>query len=245
MFETIQINWLLLSAPFLWILGLAVVLALLGLMEFLKASKGIERGDFFKKPLFKIGIAVSIGLIFSGFILGLFRIPSDHLIAVKVKERERGSRFKCVKMEERLSFSPGELKMNGQNKSHPLNNEGMKDNTMVLFWDGFIRTPFIQFRPGDYRIEFRARGSKAEEEYSKIKVEFEVPDEKGYLVTQEVKYIELSGGMKDYGMDFQVKTGTIGRIRVVYFNDLYVPEVKRGRDVWIRDVKVRKADNDE
>lgn len=243
MIETIQINWLLLIAPFLWVLATAIVIALLGLMKFFKTSKGMKPGEFIKKPLFKIGIIVSAGLIIAGLILSLFRIPSDNLIAVKVKERERGSRFKCAAMEELLSFSPGELKMNRQNKTHRLNNEGMKDNTMVLFWDGFIRTPFIQFKPGDYRVEFRARGSKAKEEYSKVKIEFEISGEKDYLVTQKVKYIELSGRMADYGMDFQVKTGTIGRIRVIYFNDLYVPETREGRDVWLRDIKIKKVDN--
>lgn len=240
MTETIQINWLLLIAPFLWILGIAVIVFLLGLMEFSKVSKGISRADFLKRRLFKAGLLVSAGLIIGGLVLNLVSLPSDKFIAVKLETHSR-DRFQVVP--DRLSFAPGALLMDGHNKSHLLNNEGMKDNTMVLFWDGYIRTPFLRFKPGGYRIEFRAKGSKAEDEFSKIKVEFEVPDENNYLVTNRVKYIELTSRMADYAMDFQSETDTIGRVRLTYFNDLYLPEIKKGRDVWLRDVNVKKAAN--
>jgi len=239
MTETIQINWLLLIAPFLWVLGIAVTIALLGLMEFLKNSKRMKRSEFLKKPLFKIGIIISVGLIVTGLILSLFKIPSDKFIAVKIGEPTT----QIVKMGNLLSFSPGELKMDNHNKSHRMNNENMVDNTMVLFWDGYIQTPFIQFKKGHYSVEFRARGSRAKDAFSKIKVEFEIPGEDNYLETQTVRYIELSNRMAVYNMDFQTETAAMGRIRVTYFNDLYIPETRKGRDVWLRDVKVKKVDN--
>jgi hypothetical protein len=236
MTETIQINWLLLIAPFLWLLGIAVTIALVAIMEFLKNSKRMTRSEFLKKPLFKTGVIVSVGLIAGGLTLGLFKIPSDKLIAVKIG-RGAGTPG-IVKMADRLSFSPGELQMDSHNKSHRMNNDGMIDNTMVLFWDGYIQTPFIQFKKGHYRVEFRARGSRAKEAFSKIKVEFEVPGEDNYLETQTVKYIQLSNRMAVYAMGFQSKTGTPARIRVTYFNDLYIPETRKGRDVWLKDIEI-------
>jgi hypothetical protein len=114
----------------------------------------------------------------------------------------------------------------------------MKDNTMVLFWDGFIHTPFIRFKKGDYKLEFEAKGSRAKDECAKIKVEFAVPDENNYLITRTVKYIELTGVMKRYRIDFKTGTDTPGKIRITYFNDLYVPEVKEGRDVWLKNLTI-------
>ena len=126
--------------------------------------------------------------------------------------------------------------MDAHNKNHILNNEKMKNNTMVLFWDGYIRTPFLHFKKGNYMIEFQAKGSKAEEEYSRIKVEFETPDKNNYLVTKAEHYFELTDKMEPYRMSIQTPADTIGRIRITYFNDLYLPETKEGRDVWIRNL---------
>lgn len=235
--EIIQINWLLLAAPFLWILGIGVILALLGLMRFLNASTGMKCRDFLEKPLGRIGLLISAGLIISGFLLNYARIPSHRLIVVKI-DKQRLPAPRRVSTEAPLYLSPGELEMDAHNKSHFLNNEKMENNTMVLFWDGYIQTPFIQFQKGDYQVEFQAKGSKAEEEFSRIKVEFEIPDENNYLQTGKVKYFQLTGNMETFRMDFQITTNTIGRIRAAYFNDLFIPETKQGRDVWIKEVKI-------
>ena len=72
--ETIRINWLLLVSPFLWTLGSAVIVALLGHMQFLNASAGIKCRDFIKKPLFKKGGLIAICLIASGFLLNFAKI---------------------------------------------------------------------------------------------------------------------------------------------------------------------------
>jgi hypothetical protein len=238
--EIIQINWLLLIGPFLWILGIAVILALLGFMEFFKTSQQIKRSEFLKKPIFKNGVLISIGLIIAGFILYFLRLPSQRLIAVKIEKPKTFSITQMPAIEESRLFSPNELEIDSHNKSHVLNNEKMKDNTMVLFWDGYIHTPFVRFKKGDYKLEFEAKGSRAKEEYAKIKVEFAVPDEKNYLIARTVKYIELTGRMKLYHIDFKTETDTIGKIRITYFNDLHVPEEKEGRDIWLKNLAIIK-----
>ena len=237
MTETIQINWLLLVAPFLWILGVAVFVALAGLMYFSRVSTALKYRDFIKKPLTRIGCLVGAGLIISGFLLNYAKLPSHQLIGVKI-DKQKLPRIKNISTEAPIRFSPKQLKMNPQNKNHILNNEKMKDNTMVLLWDGYIQTPFIEFKKGYYAVEFQARGSGAEGEFSKLKIEFEIPDNNNYLCTTASTYIELTGDMKTYRMDFQAAANTMGRIRITYFNDIYIPETKEGRDVWIREVKI-------
>ena len=234
--ETIHINWLLLVSPFLWTLGCAVIVALLGHMQFLNASTGIKCRDFIKKPLFKKGVLISICLIVSGLLLNFAKIPSDKLIAVKLNPQNRGP-LKILSAGP-LYLSPQELEMDAHNKSHILNNEKMKNSTMVLFWDGYIRTPFLRLKRGSYTITFQAKGSKADEEYSRIKIEFEIPDKNDYLVTEAEHYFQLTDKMETYRINIQTPADTLGRIRITYFNDLYLPKTKEGRDVWIRNLVI-------
>jgi hypothetical protein len=237
MIETIQINWLLLVAPFLWILGIAVFVALVGVMHFSRVITAMKYRDFINKTFARIGCLVGAGLIISGFLLNYAKIPSHQLIVVKI-DKQKLTPLRTIATETPILFLPKELKMNPQNKNHILNNEKMIENTMVLFWDGYIQTPFIEFKKGDYAIEFQAKGSRAENEFSKLKIEFEIPDKNNYMCTTASTYIELTGNMKIYRMDFQTTTKTLGRIRITYFNDLYIPETGKGRDVWIKEVKI-------
>ena len=187
-----------------------------------------------------MGCLIGAGLIIGGFLLNYAKIPSRQLIVVKI-DRQKLPRLRSMPTEAPIPFSPGELKMNPQNKSHILNNEKMKDNTMALLWDGFIQTPFIEFKKGDYAIEFQARGSRAEEEFSKLKIEFEIPDKNNYMCTTTSTYIELTGKMETYRMDFQTTADTIGRIRITYFNDIYIPGTGEGRDVWLREIMITSS----
>lgn len=235
MMETIRINWLLLAAPLLWSLGIALFLALIGLMEFSKTTRNVNRKEFLKSTFCKTTAGVGIALVVGGLLLNFAQIPSHRFIAVKL-EKPTSSSLITVSPGTPLAFSPNELKMDPKNRGHYLNNQGMKNNTMALFWDGFIRTPFLQFDKGNYRVQFQARGTEAENEYARIKIEFEIPGEKNYLVTKKIAYFELTDKMHMYEMDFQTETSVIGRIRITYFNDIYIPETKKGRDVWLKDI---------
>ncbi len=237
MTETIQINWLLLLAPFLWILGIAVFVALAGMMHFFRVSTALKYREFITKPFTRIGCLIGAGLIIGGFLLDYAKIPSRQLIVVKI-DKQKLPRLRSISNETPILFFPKELKMNPQNQSHILNNEKMKDNTMALLWDGFIQTPFLDFKKGDYVIEFQAKGSRAEGEFSKLKIEFEIPDKNNYLCTIASTYIELTGKMETYRMDFQASANTIGRIRIAYFNDIYIPGTNEGRDVWLREIMI-------
>jgi hypothetical protein len=84
MTETIYINWLLLMAPFLWILGVALA----SVMHFSRVASALKYRDFIKKPFTRIGCLVGAGLIISGFLLNYAKIPSRQLIAVKIDRQK-------------------------------------------------------------------------------------------------------------------------------------------------------------
>ncbi len=237
--ETTHINWFLLISLFCWMSGIAVFIALFGYMQYLKVRKELNLRDFLKSRLFKTGTGTGIALIILGIVLIFFKLPSPKLITSRI-DFFKNDFLACPLMNNFVSFPPSQLKMDPHNKSHVFNNEKIKDNTMVLFWDGNIQTPFIRFNKGSYRLTFEAKGSKAEDEYSKLKIEFETPDKNRYLVSDFHRYVELYKRMKRYYLYFDIDAETIGRIRNTYYNDLYVPEKRKGRDVWIRNVTITR-----
>jgi len=237
MTETIRINWLLLAGPFLWSAGIAVFLSLAGLMEFYRVQKNVKRRDFLSGKLCRNYAIIGIVFILCGIFMGFAKMSTDRFIAVKLNNDRKPS-LDIVKSGESYPFLPKELKMDPKNRSHYLNNKGMKNNTMALFWDGFVRTPFMKFKKGNYQIHFQAKGSKAEGEFSKIKVEFEVPGKNNFLEAEKLDYFQLTPQMKTYKMEFQIEQAVTGRLSIIYFNDLYIPETKKGRDVWIKDIYI-------
>ncbi len=243
--ELVKINWIMLAAPFLWAFGISIALSLGAIMEYLRIKEGLNRKEFIKKPLHKNCFLLSAGLILLGIVLFPFKIPHDKLIVVQLENRNpniinKWEGRKLEPPEKSIRFTPDDMKMDAHNKSHILNNEKRKEDTMVLFWDGYIQSPFVKFNPGLYGLTFEAKGSKAEDEYSMIKVEFESPDEKGYLISHAVQYIELSRKFKQYRVKFDTVSEMLGRIRITYFNDVYIPGKKKGRDVWINNISIER-----
>ncbi|MGE5340245.1 MAG: hypothetical protein ACM3SY_02080 [Candidatus Omnitrophota bacterium] len=228
MIETVEINWLLLIGPFLVVMGIAFLIATVSLTGFIRRKS------------IKTGILLSIGFIILGMGLFAFRIPSNQLIVVKVSLKK--SPLTWPENEHSIPFSNQKLKIDPHNKSHAFNQEGRDDRPIALFWDGLIQTPFIHFKKGNYTVQFMAKGSKAENEYSKIKIETEIPDRNNYLSTPSVTYLTLTSKMEPVTAHFRMNTDAIGRIRITYFNDLYIPETHEGRDVWVKNVTISQSD---
>ncbi len=224
MIETVYINWFQLLSIALFLLALAVILSL-AIISFQ-----------LEKPIPKSGLWLSLGLVLTSLLLFSLQLPSGNVVAVKLTEPKTGLQLESI--DDERSFSPKELKIDPQNKRHHLNKAGMKNNTMVLFWDGFIRTPFLRFQPGQYNIRFRAYGTEAKGAFPKIKVEFETPTERNYLAVTKRSYIQLSKTITTYNMPFQVNKSAIGRIRITYFNDLQEVGTQKGRDLWLDDVTI-------
>jgi hypothetical protein len=241
MSELIKINWIAVVSGLLWITGLSLALAGFCRMEFLflrhKKAMTLEdfRKDFFSKRLFLIFIV----LIVVGGVLNLFKVPSENLLVTKLVNVDEAECINIM-MEEKLAFLNKDLKLDPLNRKHKRNRSDIRDNTAVLFYDGYIKTPFIKFEAGYYVINFDARGSEAWEEFSILKIEFETLVPNHYLIAKSSIYIQLTSKMKPWSMGCQVEAPIIGRVKVSFVNDDLEPGGKRDRNAWIKDIKIWK-----
>jgi hypothetical protein len=242
MSELIKINWLAVVSGLLWITGLSIALAGLCRMEFLflKHKKSIIPGDFRKNLFSKRLFLMSAVLVVIGGLLTLFKMPSSHLLVTKLLNVDE---TKCIHMdrEEELSFSIKDLKLDPLNRAHKRNRTDIRDNAAVLFYSGFIKTPIIKFEAGDHIIVFNARGSDAWGKFSILKIEFETLDRGDYLTAKKSKYIQLTGKMKPWSLGFKVERPVIGRVTLSFVNDDLEPGLKKDRNAWIKDIKIKKG----
>jgi len=242
MIELIKINWLAVVSGLLWVTGLSLAVAGLCRMKFLflKLKKSLIPKDscknFFSKRLFLI----SAVLVVTGGLLTLFKMPSSHLLVTKLLNVDE---TKCIHMdmEKELAFSVKDLKLDPLNRAHKRNRTDIRDNTAVLFYSGYIKTPVIKFEAGDYVTVFYARGSKAWEEFSILKIEFETLAPNQYLIPKKSKYISLTNKMKPWSLGFKVETPVIGRVTLLFVNDDLEPGLKKDRNAWIKDIQIKKG----
>lgn len=236
--ETIYINWLLLVAPFLSLVGVALMLALVALGFYFVPvfSHWPERLAFFKKTWVKRLWLVGLILMVAGPVIYTFKLDSPDLIVVKVAQPAPDATFLPVFSGH--TFATQELRIDPQNGAHKVNKKSMEPGPMVLYWDGYVRTPYLSLPEGSYIVTFLAAGSQAQDAFSKIKVEFQSPDKNNYLVTRKRLYFELTPKASLYHMLFHTTEDTIGRISITFFNDVYIPETKQGRDVWLDEISV-------
>lgn len=222
MMEVVKINWVLMAAHACWILGAAMIAVVLTIMEFNRSAR---------KPI-KL-LWVSTGLIVVGILLLNFKIPTAKLLVSKVSNLDEAGLVSC---EDSIAFQVKELQMDGLNGRHKRNTRDIIDNTLALFYDGFIRTPLVKFEPGEYMVGFEARGTRALDEYATVKVEFERLEGR-YLIVKQAKFIVLNPVMKKREMRFRVKEPSIGRIKISFVNDDLVPG-KRDRNVWLKNISI-------
>jgi hypothetical protein len=240
--ETVYINWLLPASHFLWILGAAILLTMLAiaLFQYTPATILKEWRQLISKPSVKIFQVIAFGLILAGLLVNLFKIPSPNLVVVKINPKASDIQLLPEISIDPHLFSPNDLKMDPMNKSHPINGKDRKDDLLTLFWDGHVSTSFQRFTKGNYIIRFQARGTEANREFAKIKIEFESPDTHKIMVTRNRLYIDLTSDMQNYEFSFTCPADNIGRIRITYFNDFQVAGTHKGRDVWIKEISLQK-----
>jgi len=214
-----------LASFFLWVTGLAVLIAALVVMGKRKIKKAI---------------VLSVILIVAGGVSYLFKMPSDRLLISRVSVVDKG---KCIPVDGGMAFVVRDLGLDALNRGHKRNTTDIKDNTAALFYGGYIKTPFITFPEGDYAVVFHARGTRAKEEFAILKVEFEQLNNAGYLLTEESRYIPLNKSMRRWLTPFRVNRPGIGRVKISFVNDDLEPDGKRDRNAWIKDVKILKHKN--
>lgn len=214
------------AAHTLWIFGAAIILALLTIMQFSRSPR--------KAPIKIFG--VSVGLIILGLLMLHFKMPTTKLLVSKLSGLNESGLVTCI---DTVSFPVSAIKMDELNGRHERNTTDILDDTLALFYDGFIVTPLLKFKPGTYMVEFKARGTKALDEYAIVKIEFEKLVGQ-YLIVKAHKFIVSSKVMSRHGMEFRVEDDSIGRIKVSFVNDDLETGGKKDRNVWIKDIAVSK-----
>ena len=226
MIEIVKINWVLMAAHAFWIVGASIILALLTTMQFSRSSH--------KVPIKLFGL--SVGMIVLGILLLSFKIPTSKLLVSRITGLNEAALGTC---DSPVSFPVNAIKMDELNGRHERNTTAILDNTLALFYDGFLYTPLLTFKPGEYVVGFNARGTKALDEYATIKVEFEKLEGQ-YLIPRFQQFMVMTSDMKKYEMKFPVKEQSIGRIRISFVNDDLETGGKKDRNVWIKDINITK-----
>jgi hypothetical protein len=227
MTEIVKINWVLMAGHACWVLGTAIILTLLTVMEFSRSNRKVPVKMF----------VVSVGLIVLGVLLLNFRIPTSKLLVSRVTGLNEGTLVSC---DVSVSFPVNDIRMDELNGRHERNTTAILDNTLALFYDGFMVTPLVKFKPGEYAAEFSARGTKALDEYAAVKVEFERLEGE-YLISRVQRFIVLTPDMRKWEMRFPVKEQSIGRIKISFVNDDLEAGGKRDRNVWVKDIGIIKS----
>ncbi len=242
--EFVVVDWRLISANFLWILGAAIILITLSYHEFLASQKKIKFWNILMASSFKkysiLGLTlIALGLFFSPISSGGQTSSKFFFIDYNVFDSEK---IKPVEFSESINFTNNEMEMNtknpaGDNLQYPIEN-----GLIVMPWNGYVGTPFIKLHKGNYIIEFEARGSRADNEFAKIFV-FLVALKKRMLAMQKLfETKELSETMKTYSLKFEVEKETVGKIRIQFFND-GGDERAGDRNVWISGMKIHRINN--
>lgn len=227
MIEIVKINWVLMAGHACWVLGAAVILTLLAIMEFSHSPR--------KVPVKMFG--VSVGLIVLGVLLLNFKIPTSKLLVSRVTGLNEATLKAC---DTSVSFAVSDIKMDELNGRHERNTTAILDSTLALFYDGFMVTPLLKFKQGEYVVEFKARGTKALDEYAAVKVEFEKLEGQ-YLIVKTRSFIVLTSSMEKREMKFSVTEPGIGRIKISFVNDDLEAGGKKDRNVWIKDIGIIKS----
>ena len=223
MIETIKINWLLMAGHACWVLGAAIVLTLVCI--------AINNNQSPRKPV-KI-LAGAVLLAIAGILILQFKIPTPRLLVSKISGLETNSIIACNKP---ITFTREHLFMDILNGRHKRNTTHVIENTMALFYNGYVQTPMLELPVGVYNIHVTARGTKAMDDYSVLKVEFQRL-EGDYLIPRAVNFITLNPDMIKRRTRLRIKEPAKGRLKILFVNDDLEPG-KRDRNVWLKDITI-------
>jgi hypothetical protein len=232
--EIIEINWWAIVSGLLWITGLALILSLFCIIEFIRNKKVSDSQINLKKGFVRRILALGIGLVVLGILTSFLGMPTNRLLVSTFKNIQKSS----IMNHQDMSYKPQDFTIDPLNRGYKQNTTRIRDNTIVLFNDGFIKTPLRRFPVNNFKVTFRARGSRALDEYSIILVEYQKLVKDLYLVTMESKFYQLAKNFRDYALSFKVGKQAIGRIKITFVNDDLQPRRKRDRNVWIKDITI-------
>ena len=123
---------------------------------------------------------------------------------------------------------------NDLNKSKPY-----KGNPLGMHWSGSVQTPVYALEPDGYTLIVNAKGSKAFDEFAKLKLEvFSVINKKSTQIAE--KTVETTSKYTDYTLPLNIAEDTNISIKISFINDKGRKEPKEDRNVFLKSIVLKR-----
>lgn len=162
--ENSIIPWGTVLLNFVWIIGVAIILAVFSHSEFLAHTQKVKRKQVYKRNFFKKPLILGLILIVVG-------ISASFLLQIS------SAKPKLIFFKDMVKIAPPSL-------------EGRKiieGDSIVMPWNTAARSKRIQFEKAKYEIRITSKGSKALEETARLKVFIGVYLVADYFTSTEYK----------------------------------------------------------
>lgn len=147
MSEILKIPWGTILLNFVWVMGVAIILAVFSYSEFLAHIQKAKRKELYKRNFFKKLFSVGLILIVVG-------ISASFLLQIS------SAKTKVVFFKNMVKIAPSSL-------------EGLKiieGDSIVIPWNAELMSKKIQFEKAKYEIRITSKGSEAGGETARLKI---------------------------------------------------------------------------
>lgn len=147
MTEILKIPWGTILLNFVWVMGVAIILAVFSYSEFLAYIQKAKRKEVYKRNFFKKPLILGLILIVVG-------ISASFLLQISSAKPE------LISFKNMIKIAPSSL-------------EGRKiidDDSIFMPWNTAVRSKKIQFEKAKYEIRITSKGSEAGGESARLKI---------------------------------------------------------------------------
>jgi hypothetical protein len=114
-----------------------------------------------------------------------------------------------------------------------------KGNPLRMVWNGTVTTPAYMLKQGEYSVVISARGTKAFDEYAKLKVRvFTIDSGKQMLLAEKI--IETKHDYADYTLPFNVNENSNFSVELSFINDRGRAKPKEDRNAYLKPIIIKK-----
>jgi hypothetical protein len=114
-----------------------------------------------------------------------------------------------------------------------------KGNPLGMYWSGYVQTPVYILKADGYNLIINAKGSKAFDEFAKLKIQvFSVINKKSIQLAEKI--IETTSNYADYALPLNITEDTNISIKVAFINDKGRKEPKEDRNAYLKSIMLKK-----
>jgi len=133
-----------------------------------------------------------------------------------------------------LIDKPYNIAFNNCNMSKPY-----KGNILGMYWSGSVTTPIYSLKKNTYDLIINAKGTKAFDEYAKLKIEvFNSKKDKNTLIIEKI--VNTKQDFTDFIIPFDIKYDDNVSFVVSFINDKGRKEPKEDRNVYLKSIIIKK-----